>query len=117
MRFIPAISHGPSTHYPGTNPKVKQEILDPGVAVTNTTTNTTKNEDGKGDGEGETTTGHGMFWEADECARCIRDGKIESEGMGWEESCVIMGVMDEVRRQAGIRFPDRIESLEYPLDL
>ncbi|KAJ4341323.1 hypothetical protein N0V95_007234, partial [Ascochyta clinopodiicola] len=29
--------------------------------------------------------GHGMFWEADECARCIRDGKLESEVMGWEE--------------------------------
>ncbi|ORX94822.1 hypothetical protein BCR34DRAFT_677608 [Clohesyomyces aquaticus] len=43
--------------------------------------------------------GHGLFWEADECARCIRDGKLESETMGWEESRVMMGVMDEVRRQ------------------
>lgn len=59
--------------------------------------------------------GHGMFWEADECARCIRDGKQESEGMTWEESCVIMDTMDEVRRQSGLVYPENIESVEYPL--
>ncbi|KAL8841750.1 MAG: hypothetical protein Q9170_000783 [Blastenia crenularia] len=61
--------------------------------------------------------GQGMFWEADECARCVRDGRIESEGMGWEESVVIMEVMDEVRRQGGVVYPERVESLEYPLAL
>ncbi|KAI4105128.1 MAG: hypothetical protein L6R37_002847 [Teloschistes peruensis] len=61
--------------------------------------------------------GQGMFWEADECARCLRDGKIESEGMGWEESVVIMEVMDEVRRQGGIKYPETIESLDFPLKL
>ncbi|KAF2268939.1 NAD(P)-binding protein [Lojkania enalia] len=59
--------------------------------------------------------GHGMFWEADECARCIRDGKLESEGMGWEESLVIMRVMDEIRRQGNLRYSERLESVEYPL--
>ncbi|KAL8679125.1 MAG: hypothetical protein Q9186_004570 [Xanthomendoza sp. 1 TL-2023] len=61
--------------------------------------------------------GHGMFWEADECGRCLRDGKVESAGMGWEESVVIMEVMDEVRRQGGVKYPEKIESLEYPLAL
>ena len=61
--------------------------------------------------------GQGMFWEADECARCVRDGKLESEGMGWEESCVMMGVMDEVRRQGGVTYPEKIESTEYPIKL
>ncbi|KAF2837106.1 NAD(P)-binding protein [Patellaria atrata CBS 101060] len=60
--------------------------------------------------------GHGMMWEADECARCLRDGKLESEGLGWEESVVIMEVMDEVRRQGGLVYPERIESTEYPLE-
>ncbi|KAL8778747.1 MAG: hypothetical protein Q9213_007260, partial [Squamulea squamosa] len=60
--------------------------------------------------------GHGMFWEADECGRCLRDGRCESEGMGWEESVVIMEVMDEVRRQGGVKYPEKIESLEYPLN-
>ena len=57
--------------------------------------------------------GHGMFWEADEAARCLRDGKLESESMGWEESVVIMETMDEVRKQGGLTFPDLIESVEY----
>ncbi|KAL8908310.1 MAG: hypothetical protein Q9171_005496 [Xanthocarpia ochracea] len=61
--------------------------------------------------------GSGMFWEADECARCLRDGRLESDGMGWEESVVIMEVMDEVRRQGGLKYPERIESLDYPLVL
>ncbi|KAG4428142.1 D-xylose 1-dehydrogenase (NADP(+)) [Cadophora sp. M221] len=54
--------------------------------------------------------GHGMFWEADEAARCLRDGKLESEGLGWEESLVIMETMDEVRRQGGLVYPELIES-------
>lgn len=29
--------------------------------------------------------GHGTFWEADEAARCLRDGKLESSTMPWEE--------------------------------
>ena len=61
--------------------------------------------------------GHGMFWEADECARCIRDGKLESEVMGWEESIVIMETMDEVRRQNGQTYPEKIETLDYPVEL
>ncbi|EED15049.1 dimeric dihydrodiol dehydrogenase, putative [Talaromyces stipitatus ATCC 10500] len=61
--------------------------------------------------------GHGMYWEADEVARCLRDGKLESERMPWEESIVIMEVMDEVRRQNGLVYPEKIESVEYPVAL
>ncbi|KAF1943345.1 NAD(P)-binding protein [Clathrospora elynae] len=60
--------------------------------------------------------GHGMFWEADECARCVRDGKCESEVMGLGESEVVMRVMDRLRGQAGIRYPGAIESVRYPLE-
>ena len=60
--------------------------------------------------------GHGMFWEADECARCVRDGKLESEVMGWEESVGVMEVMDEVRRQGGVGYGEGLESEEYPLE-
>jgi len=65
--------------------------------------------------------GHGMFWEADEAARCLRDGKLESETISWEESTVIMETMDEVRRQGGLKYPDLIESSVFdaqsPLNL
>ncbi|KAF3002992.1 hypothetical protein E8E13_005378 [Curvularia kusanoi] len=60
--------------------------------------------------------GHGMFWEADECARCVRDGKLESEVMGWEESVQVMEVMDEVRRQSDLVYSEALESVEYPLE-
>lgn len=61
--------------------------------------------------------GQGMFWEADECGRCVRDGKLESSGMGWEESVVIMETMDQVRKQGGVKYPEKIETTEYPVAL
>ncbi|KAH7411848.1 dimeric dihydrodiol dehydrogenase [Phaeosphaeria sp. MPI-PUGE-AT-0046c] len=61
--------------------------------------------------------GHGMFWEADECARCVRDGKIESEIMCWKESEQVLRVMDQVRKQHGITYPGGLESVEYPLEI
>lgn len=64
--------------------------------------------------EGE---GQGMFWEADECAAAIRDGRKEGRFESLQESLVIMKVMDEVRKQNGITFPERIETTEYPVQL
>jgi predicted dehydrogenase len=40
--------------------------------------------------------GHGMHWEADEVARCIRDGKSESTLWGHNKSLLEMTVFDEV---------------------
>jgi hypothetical protein len=57
--------------------------------------------------------GHGMYYEADEAARCVRDGKLESETMPWDESILVMEVMDEVRRQGGLKYPDSVESTSY----
>lgn len=57
--------------------------------------------------------GHGMFWEADEAARCVRDGKKESETLSWNESILIMETMDEVRRQGGLEYPELIETSVY----
>lgn len=59
--------------------------------------------------------GRGMFWEADEVGRCLRDGKLESEGLPWDESIAIMEVMDEVRRQGGLKYSENLESTTYPL--
>jgi predicted dehydrogenase len=57
--------------------------------------------------------GHGMYWEADECARCLRDGKKESASLPLEESIVMMGVMEEALRQGGVKYPDGITSDVY----
>ncbi|KAJ9110274.1 hypothetical protein QFC19_001677 [Naganishia cerealis] len=45
------------------------------------------------------TDGRGMQYQADEVARCIRDGKKESERCSLAESRIVMHVFDEVRRQ------------------
>lgn len=57
--------------------------------------------------------GHGMYWEADEAARCLRDGKKQSDGLPWEESVVIMETMDEVRKQGGLEYPELIETVVF----
>ncbi|KAF8468315.1 putative Trans-1,2-dihydrobenzene-1,2-diol dehydrogenase [Kalaharituber pfeilii] len=56
--------------------------------------------------------GHGMHWEADAAARCLRDGKLEDDMMPLEESIIIMEAMDKVREISGLRYPQTIESLE-----
>ncbi|CAK7232473.1 hypothetical protein SBRCBS47491_008283 [Sporothrix bragantina] len=68
-------------------------------------------------GPGTENGGHGMYWEADEVARCLRDGKQQSAIMDWEETIVIMDVMDTVRKQNGIVYPESIETTDYPVKL
>lgn len=68
-------------------------------------------------GPGTENGGHGMYWEADEAARCLRDGKQQSATMDWEETIVIMEVMDTVRQQNGIKYPESIETTDYPVAL
>ncbi|KAJ9110290.1 hypothetical protein QFC19_001693 [Naganishia cerealis] len=51
------------------------------------------------------TDGRGMQYQADEVARCIRDGKKESERCNLAESRIVMHVFDEVRRQG--KYPVR----------
>ncbi|SOV04009.1 related to dimeric dihydrodiol dehydrogenase [Ustilago sp. UG-2017a] len=67
---------------------------------------TGKKEDNKFD-----IPGHGMFWEADACARAIRDGKMEEEKCSWAESTLTMEIMDKVRYGGGVRYPNHIEAV------
>ncbi|KAJ5570084.1 dimeric dihydrodiol dehydrogenase [Penicillium hispanicum] len=53
---------------------------------------------------------YGLAYEADEAARCIRDAKLESPFMPWNESLVCMEIMDKVRQDNGLDFPEEIES-------
>jgi len=64
--------------------------------------------------EGE---GQGMFWEADECAYALKEGRKEGKYESLQESLVIMQVMDKVREQNGLKYPEKIETTEYPVDL
>ncbi|GME32213.1 putative dimeric dihydrodiol protein [Neofusicoccum parvum] len=64
--------------------------------------------------EGE---GHGMFWEADEAASAFVEGRKEGKYESLDESVVIMEVMDEVRRQGGLKYPSKIETTDFPVAL
>ncbi|KAG8854687.1 hypothetical protein FRB96_007372 [Tulasnella sp. 330] len=55
--------------------------------------------------------GHGLHLEADACARAIRDGKTEAEECSLDASLTVMRIMDEVRKQGGLKFQDDIESV------
>ncbi|KAL7410453.1 NAD-P-binding protein [Mrakia frigida] len=55
--------------------------------------------------------GSGMFWEADEVARCVLSGKLQSERMTHDSSVKIMQIFDEIRKQGGLVYPEAIEKL------
>jgi len=69
---------------------------------------------GSWNAEGE---GHGMFWEADEAAIALVEGRKEGKFEGLEESIVIMETMDEVRKQNGLKYPEKIETTKFPVEL
>ena len=48
-----------------------------------------------------------MHYEADEVARCIRDGKLESDRMPWEESRIVQQWFDDVREAGNTILKDR----------
>ncbi len=49
---------------------------------------------------------HGLAYEAAEFARLLADGKTESDLLPLEETLRIMQVLDDVRAQLGVSFPD-----------
>jgi predicted dehydrogenase len=50
--------------------------------------------------------GDGLRFEIEEVHRCIANGDVESTVMPLDESVALMGVLDDVRAQLGIRFPE-----------
>ncbi len=46
----------------------------------------------------------GQF-EIAEMARCVAAGRVQSSRMTWEDSRAVMRVLDEARRQVGVRYP------------
>ena len=48
---------------------------------------------------------NGFQFEIAEVARCVADGRVESERMRWDDSRAVMSVLDDARRQMGVRYP------------
>ncbi|BAE63471.1 unnamed protein product [Aspergillus oryzae RIB40] len=57
----------------------------------------------------EIPVGHGLFWEADACARYLAKGETESDVMPLDETLLIMDVMDRVREENSLRYPAEVE--------
>ncbi|KAF5355270.1 hypothetical protein D9758_006064 [Tetrapyrgos nigripes] len=55
--------------------------------------------------------GRGMHFQADEVARSVRDGKLESDLWGHIKCLTEMEIFDEVRRQGGYVFPPGVEKV------
>lgn len=55
--------------------------------------------------------GGGWHFQADEVARCVRDGKKESEAWTHDKMLLQMEIFDEVRRQGGYVFPPGVEKV------
>lgn len=55
--------------------------------------------------------GNGWHFQADEVARCVRDGKSESSLWGHDKSLLEMDIFDEVRRQGDYKFPPGLEKV------
>ena len=49
--------------------------------------------------------GNGYEYEAEEVGRCLRAGKLESDVMPLDESVAILGTLDALRAQWGLRYP------------
>jgi predicted dehydrogenase len=49
--------------------------------------------------------GDGMAYEIAEAARRIRAGELESPLMSWEDTLSVMGTMDAIRAELGVRYP------------
>ncbi|KAK1982359.1 dimeric dihydrodiol dehydrogenase [Colletotrichum cereale] len=49
--------------------------------------------------------GRGFYWEADAVALDIAAVRTENEIMPWAETIRVMGILDEIRRQGGAKFP------------
>lgn len=49
--------------------------------------------------------GNGYEYEAEEVARCVRAGKIESDAVPHAETMAIMQTMDAIRAQWGLKYP------------
>ncbi|KAG9036036.1 hypothetical protein FRB95_010036 [Tulasnella sp. JGI-2019a] len=59
----------------------------------------------------ESFAGGGWYFQADEVARCIRDGKTESEIWGLDKTLLQMEIFDQVRKQGKYTLPPGVEKV------
>jgi len=55
---------------------------------------------------------NGYNYEAEEVMNCLREERLESPDMTWEESITIMETMDKIREQWNFKYPCEIERIK-----
>ncbi|KAE8259059.1 hypothetical protein A4X13_0g1276 [Tilletia indica] len=55
--------------------------------------------------------GNGTFWEADACARTLRDNQLEAAQCSHEDTLFTMRVMDAARAEGDFRYPESLEAV------
>ncbi|KAI0814257.1 hypothetical protein GGR55DRAFT_501719 [Xylaria sp. FL0064] len=60
--------------------------------------------------------GHGMYWEADECARCLRDKKLESDVLPLDETLLSIELMESVLRAGDVHYPVMVTNDVYDIE-
>jgi hypothetical protein len=53
--------------------------------------------------------GKGLFYQADACARALRDNKLETSEYPLADSLDLMEVMDLIREVGGFKYSDELE--------
>jgi len=56
--------------------------------------------------------GNNLIWQADACARAIRDGQLGCLESPLENTLTIIKIMDEVRRQGNVVYPSPLEDVQ-----
>ncbi|MFQ3212621.1 MAG: putative dehydrogenase [Marivirga sp.] len=51
-------------------------------------------------------TGNGYHYELQEVINCLNAGKVQSDKMSWGDSLELIEVLDEIRKKAGIFYPE-----------
>jgi predicted dehydrogenase len=57
--------------------------------------------------------GSGYQYEAEHVMKCLDENKLESEKMPWQLSIDLLGILDRIRIDAGIFFPDHDKDLFF----
>ena len=52
----------------------------------------------------------GMIYQVQEVVKCLDEGRNESPNYTWEEMLSTMKIMDEMRRQIGLKYPQDLKS-------
>ena len=54
-----------------------------------------------------------IFWKADEAGMALIEGRKEGRNAELKESIALVEIMDEVRRQGRLSYPEGIETTRY----